>query len=596
MTHSIRWKFILIYFILVLLGMIIAGVFIIQSFEQYHYGTVDDRLMDISEIIVPNLSQYDDLESNQEEVQTIIKNHQNLGLREELFVVSADSFKITATSTENIGRKASKILEFDLLNAGLKGQTLSKNVIVESGGQEIRTKDMVFPIYHDDDITGLLYIRYDLKDINENLNTSRSIIVEATALAVFVTIILGFFIAKSITDPINDITEKASLMAAGHFNQSVEVKSDDEIGKLGETFNILTAKLNETLGDVFREKNKLTSILDYMDDGLIAVDAEGDIIHLNPKARALLKVDGTYVKKFDQFIETYSDDIRMTLIFNGEEACEGSDMIMSDDLILKVNYAPYKNEKNINGGVIFVLQDVTDAQNLENMRKEFVANVSHELKTPLTSIKSYAETILDGMVDDPEMQRQFLSVINSEADRMTRLVKDLLQLSNFDCNKIVMTMGEHDYVNLVNSALLKLDVTANNKKQVINPKIELSRLIGHFDHDRIEQVVLNILSNAIKYTPEYGEISVSVSETDEHAIITIEDNGMGIPDEDLERIFERFYRVDKARSREMGGTGLGLSIAKEIVELHNGKLEVASQVDKGTAVKIMLPLNPNYDI
>ena len=244
--------------------------------------------------------------------------------------------------------------------------------------------------------------------------------------------------------------------------------------------------------------------------------------------------------------------------------------------------------------MLFRSQDITESERLENMRREFVANVSHELKTPITSIKSYTETILDGRVDDPELQKVFLEVVNTEADRMSRLVSDLLELSNFDSNSIKLKKNWYRVDEIVDNCLLKLQVTANQKKQEFLRHYTSSKREAFLDKDKMEQVLLNILSNAIKYSGEAGTIDIEIREGafDSEFDIVIADSGIGIPDEDIDRIFERFYRVDKARTRAHGGTGLGLSIAKEIIEVHQGRIKIESEYNHGTKVTISLPFEP----
>jgi two-component system sensor histidine kinase VicK len=229
------------------------------------------------------------------------------------------------------------------------------------------------------------------------------------------------------------------------------------------------------------------------------------------------------------------------------------------------------------------------------MRREFVANVSHELKTPLTSIKSYAETLLDGDVEDRGVQDQFLQVINTEADRMSRLVRDLLELSNFDSQSVRLNLERHNVNRLLDNCVLKLQVTINQNHQTVQKSYASCTIDAVFDYDKIEQVVLNILSNAVKYSGEGTDISINLKEAESTFEIAIKDGGTGISENDLERVFERFYRVDKARSRANGGTGLGLSIAKEIVEAHHGQIEIQSALGKGTTVRITLPFNGDFD-
>jgi two-component system sensor histidine kinase VicK len=258
--------------------------------------------------------------------------------------------------------------------------------------------------------------------------------------------------------------------------------------------------------------------------------------------------------------------------------------------MIKAYFVVFTGEHNKAEGVIAVLHDVTEQQRLENMRKEFVANVSHELRTPLTSIKSYAETLLDGAVDDRESAMHFLSVINSEADRMTRLVKDLLQLSRLDNQQLQWNFEEISLVELVKSSVERMELEAGSRRQALQCFVLGEIPFIEADYGRLEQVVFNLLSNAIKYTPEGGTVTVYIGKIVNDVYFKVADTGIGIPDNDLPRIFERFYRVDKARSREMGGTGLGLAIAKEIVEAHGGAINITSQIGFGTEVTVQLPI------
>jgi len=597
MFSSIRWKFIVIYMLLIFIGMLVAGVFIVQSYESYYFDSVDEKIDNVANIMLPTLETYEDLLSNSEELQMLVDNTMNLGLREEVYVVAAANDFIVATTTDNIGHSASEILDLTLLRAGLGGRIESTTKEIESGNTIIRTMDRVLPVYNDNKVVGMLYIRHDLKEVFDNLNNSMNVIIQATFLALLITFMIGSIISKSITDPINEITVKASQMANGRFDQLVEVKSNDEIGKLGEMFNIMTKQLDATLNEISREKSKLETIINYMDDGLIAVSKDNRILHLNPKVSEMLDLNDETIEDFNFFISVYDPKLAVKKILESDnELMIGSEIISFKESIYRVNYAPYKNDRGIFDGIVYVFQDVTEQQKLDELRKDFVANVSHELKTPLTSIKSYTETILDGMVDDVDMQRQFLGVVNSEADRMTRLVRDLLQLSNFDAKKVVFDKEYNDYVDLLNKTMMKLKVTAAQKSQTFTFESAVEKMVGYFDHDRIEQVVLNIMSNAIKYTPEYGSVIVELREEDQYAVIAITDTGMGIPSKDIPFVFDRFYRVDKARSREMGGTGLGLSIAREIVESHGGEIDVQSVVDNGTTMTLYLPLEPSEDL
>ncbi len=591
MFKSIRWKFIIIYFGLVFIAMAIIGVFIIQQFEDYNLNAVSDRLHGVaSDYILPEIQKIPSgvsLEESGEELQSSLESLYRAFYREEIFIIDTN-FKIIATNSYLVGENALYELEERLITKGLEGEIIEADKKVA----DEPTKNIVFPIVRNGEVEGLLYMRDQLKDIYDTLDRSKKILTQATALALGITIILGYLIAKSVTGPINDLTKKASKMAKGDFDQRVEVKSDDEIGELGEMFNYLTGKLKITLGEISREKSKMETILNYMADGLIAVNLEGKVIHVNPKALDMLQLQGNDIlnSNYNNLFKKLNNKLTLNYITNNNEHLIGSENVELKNSTLKINYAPFKNEEGENGGIVLVIQDITEQQNLENMRREFVANVSHELKTPLTSIKSYTETLLSGMLDKTDMVEKFLNVINSEADRMTRLVRDLLQLSNFDYSHAKLKKKEYDLVELIEQSVVKMEMTAEQKEQEFKLVCDSESMTGYFDYDRVEQVILNIISNAIKYTHESGQVIVSLYKEGEKGVIKVSDNGMGIPKEDLPRIFERFYRVEKARTRSLGGTGLGLSIASEIIKAHDGTIEINSEVEKGTEVIIKLPL------
>jgi two-component system sensor histidine kinase VicK len=310
---------------------------------------------------------------------------------------------------------------------------------------------------------------------------------------------------------------------------------------------------------------------------------------LNPKAVEMFSI-APEVQKIDQIFRDIDEDLVIKNIVRHSSRWIGSKIVDHHGSTIKVNYAPFENVSGVKSGFVFVLQDITEQEKLDRMRRDFVANVSHELKTPLTSIKSYTETLLDGGVEDRETMNEFLGVINGEADRMARLVRDLLQLSNFDANTAHLDLQAHDMLHLVRQCIKKLEISAKAKHMSIKINTQESTLVSNFDYDRMEQVLINVIGNAIKYTQEEGKVTIFASRLHDEVILRVCDNGMGIPDKDLSRIFERFYRVDKARSRALGGTGLGLSIARQFVEAHGGTIGIESTVDIGTTVTIRLPM------
>ncbi len=346
-------------------------------------------------------------------------------------------------------------------------------------------------------------------------------------------------------------------------------------------------ELKDKLSEVSTKKNQIETILLHMTDGIIAFNMSGEIILINPAAKKFLSIspeDNT----FDDIFGKFEIDINMEKIIYLESWTSTEKRFQVDDRYVKVFFAPFKNEEDRPDGVIAVIQDITEHVKLDNMQKELVADVSHELKTPITSIMGYADTLLEGGYDE-ETQQKFLNVIASESRRMARLVTDLLTLSRYDSNKKKTQKEAFDLGELVKKCQEKLAIEIKKKNHTVNCFVTADVPLVYADKDDIERVVLNIMTNSIKYTQDGGEIKISVGFVYNDAYIKIFDNGIGIPEEDLSRIFERFYRVDKARTREMGGTGLGLSIAKEILDKNGGSIDIKSKVGEGTEVVIRIP-------
>ncbi|WP_130863061.1 sensor histidine kinase [Bacilliculturomica massiliensis] len=592
-TGSMRWRIVLIYFLLVFIALTIVSVFIVNQLEAYQLNSTRDNLTKtVNDTgMLTSFAEYDNLMEHQAEIQKSIDDGWDRSFREELSIVDKDLIVVASTIDNIIGQSAGRAgLEVGIITGALGGNKMEEKDGVITGN--IPVKNLAYPIGEGDDVTGVVYIRADLDSIYDFLGQAKSIFVRAMVLALLVTVVLGFLIARSITVPINDVTEKAERMSQGDFSQEVSVKSDDEIGRLAEMFNLLREKLDFTLSEISNEKSKLETILKYMADGLIAIDLEGTIIHANPAALAMLNLrpEDVESKNYQEILGNKKnlelDTIKENCLQEG-----GQDIFDHGNSIFAIRYDRFKDEDDEDVGIIMIIQDITERQKLENMQTDFVANVSHELKTPLTTIKSYTETLLDGALEDAEISRNFLSIVDSEADRMNRLVKDLLQLSRIDHQQEKWHMKESNLISLLKLTVTKVEMTARQKQQHLNCLFDPeSRVMVMIDKDRIEQVILNILSNSIKYTNEGGRIDIDVVEKDGLARIIVADNGIGMAESEIPRIFERFYRVDRARSRAMGGTGLGLAIAKQIVEEHGGTIEIESQEGKGTKAFISLPL------
>ncbi len=366
-----------------------------------------------------------------------------------------------------------------------------------------------------------------------------------------------------------------------------KIGKKENIENADEIFGLMTTELKDQLNEVSTKKNQIETILRHMTDGIVAFNMNVEIILINPEAKKLLSIrpeDTTFEDIFNKF----KLDINMEKIIYLENWTSSEQRVEVDDKYINIYFAPFKNQDDRPDGVIAVVQDITEHVKLDNMRKEFVADVSHELKTPITSIMGYADTLLEGEYDK-ETQDKFLNVIATEARRMAKLVTDLLTLSRYDSKKKKTEKVAFDLGELVKRCQDKLAIEIKKKNHTVNCFVTADVPPVYADKDDIERVVLNILTNSIKYTKDGGEIKIYVGFVYNDAYIKVFDNGIGIPEEDLNRIFERFYRVDKARTREMGGTGLGLSIAKEILDKNGGSIDIKSVVGQGTEVVIKIP-------
>ena len=400
---------------------------------------------------------------------------------------------------------------------------------------------------------------------------------------ILISSVIIWFTRKTISKPILRL-----IQSTKQINETDNSNSGrNEIDKLTDVIDVMNTDLKDNINEVIRQKKQMETILLHMNDGIIAFNMSGRIIHINPAAKSFLNI-GAKDNTFDKIFNKIDKDINMERLIYLEDWTTSETKINVNDKFFKLFFAPFKDELDRPSGIIVLVQDITEHVKLDNMRKEFIADVSHELKTPLTSIMGYSETLM-AMEYDKEMQEKFLNVISSEAVRMTKLVNDLLTLSKHDDANTKWEKTEFDLGELVKKCQEYLQIEMDKKEQKVECFVTANVPNVYADKDGIERVVLNILSNSVKYTPEKGTIKIYVGFVYSDAYIKVIDSGVGIPEADLDRIFERFYRVDKARSRELGGTGLGLSIAKEILDKNGGRIDIKSVVGKGTEVVITIP-------
>lgn len=427
-----------------------------------------------------------------------------------------------------------------------------------------------------------------MSNVQDVVEITKKYLIASILIFIFSAIVLIITVNKIVKKSMVNIMKDAGKIVTGN-NTKIKLLQDGNKSKdeFMSAFDDATLEIREHLKDVDKQKKQIETILLHMTDGILAFNLEGEVTHKNIAAERLLNLS----EEDDDFEKIFSKinvDINLEKIIYLEEWTSSDKKVRIDDKYLNILFVPYKDNNQKTAGVIAVIQDITEHVKLDNMRKEFVADVSHELKTPITSIMGYADTLLEGEYDDAT-KTKFLNVIASEARRMAKLVTDLLSLSRYDTNKNKIEKTEFDLGDLVKKCQEKLQIEIDKKHHKVENLVTANVPLVYADKSGIERVVLNILSNSIKYTKENGNIKIYVGFVYNDAYIKIIDNGIGIPEEDLSRIFERFYRVDKARSRELGGTGLGLSIAREILNENGGSIDIKSEVGKGTEVVIRVP-------
>lgn len=575
MLKSLHTKLVLILVALVLSVMTIVGTFLASSVTEYNISKFKDEMTKVftQEFI---LSMEKSAQSGGSEAlrNFVIAYSVSLGINQNrsFYILDGKDGSYITGSDDKTGSRIE--LTPNMLTAmnGEIGQAISPVG---------RYFDIAVPIKSDTGlyVVGVMDNKQDLNAFTINLTRA---LIRAMLFGLAIVVLLSYILSKTITNPVEKITKTATKIAGGNFGDKIDVESGDEIGVLTKTFNEMAVTLKTTIDAMTGERNKLNTMFEHMKDGIVAFDKDGNMIHINPAAQKMLGISMESQHYRDVFKNLHID--KEDLNSSGkyieiDYSAQGS--------MLKLFIAPF--DSGDGGGLIVVLNDITEQRRLDDSRREFVANVSHELRTPLTNIKGYTETLLNAEDIDSETRRSFLSVVYGESDRMTRIVKDLLTLSRLDHGKIDVKTEIIDLCKVIGNAVSAMKIEAKNQGVELISKVSGEVMIKG-DDERLTQVIINIISNAIKYNKKDGNVVIECKSQEKLAVVTISDTGIGIPKEDLPRIFERFYRVDKARSRERGGTGLGLAIAEEIAQQHGGSMEIDSEYGKGTTVVLKLPI------
>lgn len=591
--QSLHTKLVIVYVLLIIIGMQIIGLYFTNSLEKEMTETFKTNISQNAKQIELGIEKIyadgNDSGNTQKDIQNLLNEYANRNEMIEIRFIDKDQIIIATSKQSNRTIINQKTNDSSIQKALSLGQENSDTVLKDygEGKQRVWIKNM--PVVTGDGMIGDIYIESNINQVYDQLSNINQIFIVGTGISLIITVILGFFIARTITKPITDMRNQTVEMSKGNYTQRVKIYGNDEIGELALAFNNLSKRVQEAQANTESEKRRLDSVITHMSDGVIATDRRGRVRIINDMALKMLgkskeEVSGHFI--FDVL------DLRDE--FSLEELNENNDSVLIDineeeGIIARVNFSTIVQDTGFVTGYIAVLHDVTEQQQIERERREFVANVSHELRTPLTSMNSYIEALEEGAWRDESIAPQFLSVTREETERMIRLVNDLLHLSKMDNETETITKEIVDFNMFINKIINRHEMAAKDTTFVRD--IPRETIFTEVDPDKMTQVFDNVITNAMKYSRGEKRVEFHVKHNPVHSRLTIriKDNGIGIPINKVDKIFDRFFRVDKARTRKMGGTGLGLAISKEIVEAHNGRIWANSVEGQGTSIFITLP-------
>lgn len=599
--QSIDFKIIFVFIIILLVALELIGTYFVRQLEtQLVTNFQEEKRLQVGFLdntIQPILFD-DETAEDSTEIERLIEDFSGNGILE-VQIIDAQHYLLGTSDSTQQNSVGSKTNDKDVQQALLLGNTVTSQYRDQTTNDRIWK--LVSPIIASDgsnEILGVIALTTNIESVYEQISEITLIFLNSSLIAIALTVILALFISRAITKPITEMTQQTIQMADGDYSGQVKVYSKDELGILSMAINDLSTKVEEAQETTESERRRLNSVLAHMTDGVIATDRRGVIVIINDKAMEMLNISqemalGVSILKVLKIDKEYTlrklleNEDDMYFDFSNDEI----------PVTLRGEFTLIQRETGFISGIVCVLHDVTKQEKIENERKEFVSNVSHELRTPLTSMRSYLEALLDGAWKDPEIAPQFLQVTQEETDRMIRMIKDLLDLSRMDSGRGTLDLEYLNVNELFDHVIKRFEMmiqSSDESKKDFSIKRNFTdrQLWVEVDADKMIQVLDNIMNNAIKYSPDGGTITCGLVETNDSVVFSISDEGLGIPKRDLANVFDRFFRVDKARARSMGGTGLGLAISKEVVHKHKGKIWAESTEGKGTTFYISLPYLP----
>ncbi|MCM3387585.1 cell wall metabolism sensor histidine kinase WalK [Ureibacillus chungkukjangi] len=590
---SIHVKIVLIYVLLIIIALQIIGIYFSAKLEESLKENFKDSITQRIDLVQYSireelLKERDENSPLEQSLSVILSEFSNEDINEVLIIDNRN--KVLATSDSDNQSIVGQRFNEDTITKSMSSEDYSENIALDSGNRvwilAAPIKDNVGP---NGEVIGAIYIESDIERVFEQMKDINRIFAIGIVMSLAITIVLGILFAKTITKPILDMRRQAQAMSRGNYSRKVRVYGDDEIGQLALAFNHLTNRLQEAQSTTEAERRKLASVLSNMTDGVIATDRKGKVILINDPALNFLDVTReTTLGRPIASVLGLDEEYNFEDLIHTQESINLDYSTQDNPFILRANFSVIQKETGFVNGLITVIHDITEQEKIEMERREFVANVSHELRTPLTTMRSYLEALADGAWRDENIAPTFLNVTQTETERMIRLVNDLLNLSKMDSRDYKLNREFVEFNKFFNRIIDRFEMSKSQNVRFDRYIPDTSYFV-EIDTDKLTQVIDNIISNALKYSPDGGNIRFGFTVQENMLKVMVSDDGMGIPKENVTKIFDRFYRVDRARSRAMGGTGLGLAIAKEMIEAHGGKIWAESEEGIGTTIFFTLP-------
>ena len=597
MLSSIHLKIAVVFALTLLATLELVGAFFIRQLEQQNLTSFRNQITlpaYVSDSLTQALTESGTTNQVNSDIHHVLSNINNTSISN-VEVIDAKGVIRGTTDINDQDVVGQRTTDQNVQNA-LNNRNYVKMPIEKENNirYQLVVKPLVNEVNGNNTTVGVVVVRASLETIYDNLSNISQIYLGASLLAVIVGTVMAVIISRALTKPIAEISERTMRIAQGDYSGEIPIESQDEIGHLADNVNSLALRIEETTNSMDFERRRLDSVLEHMTDGVMATDRRGRINLINATAARMIN------QKEDVRGQSVLDILNIRERYSLRELLDEHDELMLDfsrgheQRILMAYFSLIQRESGFISGLVIVLHDITEQQQIERERRDFVSNVSHELRTPLTSVKSYVDALRDGAINDEELSGTFLGVVQDETERMIKMINDLLELSRMDSGTVRL---EPEFVNmteLVNYILNRFDMIIANadedaKRYTINRQIMEDPVWVEIDPSKLTQVIDNIMNNAIKYSPDGGVVTVKMQEIGQKLVLSISDQGLGIPQKDLPYIFDRFFRVDKARSRKQGGTGLGLAISKELVRRSGGQIWAESEEGKGSTFYVAFP-------